>query len=67
MWALPEAGRVRRLSFRRGCVGYRLQATKTDGQKRTSVSVRKVSEVPDAHETLRKDVKEETTQELFYW
>jgi len=41
-----------------------LEAAKADRQKRASVPVGEVPEVPDADKPLREDVKEETAQEL---
>ncbi len=43
-----------------------MEALETDRKKRTAAPAGKVSEVPNAHEPLREDVQEETTQELLY-
>jgi hypothetical protein len=41
-----------------------LEALKTNRQKRASAPIGKASEVPDAHELLGEEMKEETTQEF---
>ena len=59
----PEVG-VRRLSLQCGCIGRRSEALETKRQKRGPVPIGKISEVPDAHETLREQVKQKAAQEL---